>query len=436
MPGRTKEPPKEGTRQRRWRTPQPLIGDASGPGPEGLVILDEIQSELGWVLGKTLRSVILWSQVEPQARAELFDVAAADRRSIEILSTVPAEEVRLREALEALLPVLSTPERADPEAVGIACTRISSWAEDQGAPRSSLEFMQAAALACPANARFALQVGQASRDLAQYGRAEAWLQRAVGLARQVNDWESYVRAYLAHGTMMMRRGALPAARRSFLKAQRRATRQGIRRLEAMAFHDLFVLEAYSGAFGAALDYAERAARAYGHHAARLPAFAHDVAHFWVEQGHYDHAVPIFQEALDRGGESHRPFVLGSLARAFGGLKDRDGFDWVFQEMSRIAPAPGLAESWVEVARGAILLGEHEGAKQAARRAETVAEERGEGQIRFMAQAVLENAEAEARAVAAPPESDVGEPDESRTAVRRATLTREIIRTLRSLEPVG
>jgi tetratricopeptide (TPR) repeat protein len=418
----------KGTTKRRWRVPQPLLRDAEAPGPVGLYVLEEFSSELGMVLWKSLRSVMLWADVEPRDRKGLFDEGAAERRHLEIVSTVPEEESELREALEQLVAVLSDPERADREAVGVACTRISTWAEGRSAPRTALEFIQAAALACPANPRFALMVGRGARDMAQYGRAEAWLYRTVGLARQVKDWEAYIRAYLAHGKMMMRRGALPAARRSFVKARRRATRQGLRAFEAMSYHDLFVLESYAGNNEQALDHAERATRAYGRRHEDFPTFAHDVAHFWMEQGDYEHALPIFSEALNRIREGLRPFVLGSLARASGGLRDREGFEWAFAELERIPAGPGVAESWVEVARGAILLGSHEDARRAAEFAERVARTRGESQIQFMAEGVIQEAEAEARAAEA---RRVGAAEAPSVGARRDDLARTLLRTLRT-----
>ena len=428
MSGSTKAPSKSanGTRQRRWRIPQPLLRDGSSPGPEGLAILDEIESEMGWVMVKTLRSVILWSQVEPRARKGLFEAEAADRRQVEILSTVPGEEEELRKALEALLAILSKPERADPEEVGIACTRISAWAERHGAPQTALEFTQAAALACPANPRLALQVGRTARDLARYGQAEAWLQRAVGLARQVSDWEIYVRSYLAHGTMLMRRGALPAARRSFLKAQRRASRQGVRAWEAMAFHDLFALAVQMGDLDEALVSAENAARAYRQDHEGFANFAHDVGYLWMQHGQYSHAYPIFSAALNRVEESCRPFVLGSLARAAAGLGDREAFESAAKTLEDYGALPGVAEAWVEIARGAMILGDHADAKQAAEIAERVAKDRGEGQVRFMAESVIEAAEAEARAV----EVRKAEAEHAPNHVaRRERLARELLQTL-------
>jgi len=417
--------------QRRWRIPQPLLRDAASPGPEGLSVLDEFPSELGMVLLKSLRSVLLWAGVEPSARPGLFDEHAPERRQVEILSTVPEEEGELRVALEELLPVLSRPEHADPERVGLACIQISQWAQGRAAARTSLEFVQAAALACPANARFGLLVGRGARDLAQYGRAEAWLHRSVGLARQVDDWETYIRAYLTHGMMMMRRGALPAARRSFIKAQRRATRQGIRALEAMAFHDLFALAVQGGDLETALSYAEKAAKAYGPTHGSFPNFAHDVAYLWMQQGEYEHAYPVFLAALDRVEEGFRPFVLGSLGRAAAGRGDREAFEKAATELESYASAPGVAEAWVEIARAGVILGDHEDARKAAERAESLASGRREGQVRFMAESVLETAEADARAL----EAQRGEATEAPHQVaRRNRLARSLLRSLGTVAP--
>jgi tetratricopeptide (TPR) repeat protein len=430
-PSNPKPKAKKGTRERRWRIPRPLLGSGADPGPEGLTVLNEFRSELGMVLVKTIRSVILWSQVEPQARNGLFGEGAADRRLVEILSSVPDEEAQLREALEDLVVVLSRPERADPEAVGIACNRIAGWAEARDAPQTALEFKQGAALACPANPRFALQVGQASRDLAQYARADAWLQRAVGLARQVSDWEIYVRAYLAHGTMLMRRGALPAARRSLMKAQRRASRQGVRALEAMAYHDLFVLADQMGDLDLAVRYAEKAARFYGAGSHNLPNFAHDVAYLWTLHGEYSHAYSVFLEVLDRVEPRYRPAVLGGLARAAGGLGDPEAFESAAAQLERTPGGPGVSEAWVDVARGAVLLGVHERANAAAELAERMARNRGEGQVRFMAESVLEEARGEARAVEGRRSAAAGIPGGS---ARYDRLAREVLRRLTASTP--
>ena len=66
--------------KRRWRIPPPSIQDGDSPGPEGLSVLGEIQGELGAVLWKSLRSVLLWAGTESAYRRKLFDPPAADRR--------------------------------------------------------------------------------------------------------------------------------------------------------------------------------------------------------------------------------------------------------------------------------------------------------------------------------------------------------------------
>lgn len=416
--------------KRRWRVPPPLLRDADAPGPEGLLILSEIPGELGLVLWRSLRSVILWAETDPPLRRGLFDEDAADRRQVEILSTVPATAQPLREALEDLLPILDKPERADPEFAGIACTRIAAWADSQGAPLTALEFLQAGSLCCPANPGFALAVGRSARDLAQYGRAESWLYRAIGLARQARDWNCYVRAYLQHGTMLFRRGAIPAARRSIVKALRRSRRQGYRQGEAWALHDLFVLEGNGGDPAKAIGYARQAFEVLGPNHANLPRLAHDIAYFWLEQGEYRHALPVFLATLETIIPVARPSVLGSVSRAAAGVDDGAMFEWARDELVKYGPGPGVAEAWVDIARGALALNRFEEARQAAGLAEATARARKEGRIIFLAESVMEQIQSEKRAA------------EALEAGRKATvasqendyLARELLRSLQHYTP--
>jgi tetratricopeptide (TPR) repeat protein len=389
-----------------------------------LAILGEVRGEMGAVLWKSLRSVTLWAEADSDSRWKMFDGWAADRRQLEILATVPAHEPALRESLEDLLPLLAQPERADPAFAAVACRRIATWAEGQGFRRTEIEFLQAAALCCPADPAFALAVGRTARDLAQYGRAEAWLYRAVGLARQARDWPMYVRAYLQHGVMMLRRGVLPAARRSMLKALRRSRRQGLRDGEAWALHDLFTLEWSAGEPDLALDYAREAVRAHGPGHSALPRLAHDIAYFWLERGDSRHALPIFLETLGRVGPVERPTVLGSVSRAAAGVGDAEAFEWARDELTKYSPAPGVAESWVEVARGALVLERHEEAREAARLAESVARTRREGRVRFLAESVMEQIHAEVQAAAALAAARAREP-----SLPADRLARELLRFL-------
>jgi tetratricopeptide (TPR) repeat protein len=396
MADRRSRPRRKKTR-RHWRIPPPPVRDGDAPGPEGLLVLTELSDAFGVMLWKTLRSVLLWAQVEPGDRKGLFDAEAADRRRAEILAATSGEPHALDEALEILTRVLESPAGTDPEEIGVACALVASWAEAERFPHTTLEFRQAGALACSSNPRLALEMMRTCRDQAQYGRAEAWFHRAVGLARQCKDWDAYVRAYLAHGTMMRRRGSLPAARRSYMKALRRSTRQGLSETRSMALHDLFVLESYAGDREAALRYAGRAAEAYGPGHLRLPSLAHDVAMGWIDQGAYAEALPVVKAAFPQLPPTARPVALGSLARASGGVGDEAGFDAARHDLTRTPPGPGVAEAWIEVARGALLLGRRDEARDAARRGEDLARERFEGQVRMMAFSLLECVEAEEKA---------------------------------------
>jgi tetratricopeptide (TPR) repeat protein len=385
--------------KRRWRIPPPVLRDPESPGPEGLTVLDDFKNELGSLLWRQLRSVLLWADVAAPDRKGLFFEDAPARRQAEILSVLPHDGHALRGPLEDLLELLDAPETVEAERIGLACTRIAAWAEGEGAPRTALEFLQAASLSCPANPRFALAVLRAARDLTQYSRAEAWFHRVVGLARQCRDWDTYVRAYIAHGTLMLRKGALPAARRSFLKALRRSTRQGLRETRAMALHDLFVVEYYMGNDEQGDAYASEAVETYGSGHERFPQLAHDIAFVWLMKGAYTNAMGVLREVIPRLPEQTRPVGFGSLARAAAGAGSDDVFREAREELSRYAEGQGVAEAWVEVARGALILGWISDAREAALQAETLARRRMEGQVRFMAESVLESIDAEERAAA-------------------------------------
>jgi tetratricopeptide (TPR) repeat protein len=392
--------PRKAESHRRWRIPPPLLRDAGDPGPEGLQILEEIPDDLGGLLWKTVRSVLLWAEVAPSDRKELFEAGAAERRQAEILAAVPQGEEELVPILETLTLVLSLPAQTDADTVGAACRRVAAWAQDRGHPRTALEFLQAGALVCPADPAFALAIVRAARDLAQYSRAEAWFFRAVGLARQCRDWDTYVRAYLAHGKMMVRRGSFPAARRSVLKALRRSNRQGLTETRAMALHELFVIADCTGDAQAAQAHALEALRSYGPSHPRLPLLAHDLAFFWLQQGRFADSFQAVREVVPLIPPHLRPIALGTLARAAGGSGEKEAFRSANDKLTRAPAGPGVAEAWLEVARGALQLGELEEAEASVHRAEHLARERHEGRVRLMAESVRDAIRAEARARAA------------------------------------
>lgn len=339
------------------------------------------------VLWKSLRSVLLWADTDPADRSELFPEGASRRRLDEIASVVD-DAHDLRSPLETLARALATPERVKGPELARACHQVHAWATGADAPRTALEFLQAASLCHPAHAPYALEVGRAARSMGQNARAEAWFQRAIGMSRQAKDWVPYIQAYLDHGRILVTKGALPAARRSYVKALRRSVRQGLRQWEAHARHDLFVLEDRAGEPEKALGHAASALRAFSSRPNELPGLACDLASFWMRRGRAELAYPLLRVAAMKLEHDAKGAALGLLARASGAAGDADVFDRAVEDLDRWWNGPGVARAWLDVARGALALGRPDQAREAARRAETMARRWGEDPTPFRAEAVL------------------------------------------------
>lgn len=406
-----------------WRVLPPVLREYDGPGPEGLLIVGEIDGELGLVLWKMLRVVALWAESEPGERKDLFDSSARLRLASEV-NEYSAQDPVLAPDLESLLTVLMNPESAEAAYVARASSRVAAWAADRGAAATQMEFLRVAALAAPQDARYAVEIGGIARDLARYSLAEAWLHRGIGLARGAQDWENYVLAYLKHGVMMARRGTLPAARRSFVKALRRSRRQGLRDGMARALHELMVVEARSGAWTDAFAYASEAIHVHGPGHPRLLQLVHDIAYMCLDSGHSAHALPVFLAAYPRVDPGERPTVLGSIGRAAAGVGDLAAYRWASEQLEGLPAAPGTSEAWVDLARAAFDLDRLEEAAAAARNAETIARARGEGQMRYLAETIMSKLE-DARGDAHEPVLTESLPEPSRPDV----LTREVLKTL-------
>jgi tetratricopeptide (TPR) repeat protein len=376
--------PRAHTVARRWRIPPPLRGDVGFNGPEGIPVLEEIGGALGSLVWGTLRTVTAWVDTPLEERAEMFPEDAARRRMVEVLEASPPAVIE--GALSDLVNVLDKPADADSAAVGIACTRVARWAESCLHPRTAAQFYQAAANTSPGNAEYALSAARAARDLADYSRAEVWLQRAVGLSRQNENWSVYGRAYLSYGNMMRQRGNMPAARRHFERALRRASRAGLREVRAKASHDLFVIELECGRAAEAEGWAREAIATYPAGHPRLPALANDVACLWVKRGMFEPALDVFRALEPVISEKFKPHLLGSMALAAGGCGRPGAFDRARATLRTCQPdASGVAEAWLEVGEGAHLLGWYDDAEEAAVLAYRTATDRQEHRIQFRAE---------------------------------------------------
>lgn len=377
--------------QRRWRVPPALKrGDEIF---EGLGVLDELSGERGLVLWQSLRDALLWADAQEDERAALFAADAERARMAAILTSQPSPE--LEEPLGVLARMLGEPTHISEEMVALACRRVSQWADDEGLLTTALAFAQAAATVTPGDAGTAFAVGKLARRCAQYARAETWYRRTIALARQIGDWATYAMAFLGLGSMYQQRGNFPAARRFLLRSLRAAQRNSLHGIEGMAQHDLFVVAMEADRHEEAGPWARAAYEAYGPHHPAVPRLAQDVAYWWTMQGHYAEAMPVLESVLPHFAlPSDRMTVLGSIARAAGGMGQRDRFRDAWDEAHELLRSTRAddraAQGLLDMAHGAAALGLWDKAETAAREAIETGSRRNEARIRLTAEALMDS----------------------------------------------
>jgi tetratricopeptide (TPR) repeat protein len=377
--------------QRRWRVPPALKrGDEIF---EGLGVLDEVTGERGLVLWQSLRDALLWAEAQEDERTALFAMDSERSRMAMILATQPSPE--LEEPLGVLARMLAEPERIPEEVVALACRRVSQWADDEGLLTTALAFAQATATVTPGDPAASFAVGKLARRRAEYARAETWYRRTIALARQIGDWATYSQAFLGLGSMYQQRGNLPAARRFLVRSMRAAQRNSLHSIEGMALHDLFAVSGEAERYADAHQYARAAYEAYGPHHPAIPRLAQDVAYWWLSQGHFAEALPVLESVLPHFPQpGDRMTVLGSIARAAGGLGQRDRFRDTWEaahDLLRSAAADErAAQGLLDMAHGAASLGLWDKAETAAREALATGSRRNEARIRLIAESIIES----------------------------------------------
>lgn len=375
---------------RRWRTPPPLTR-GSAESLEGMEILREVSGETGVLLWQAYRNVMFWATAEPADRSTLFAADAGKRRLDELFAAnVPGEIV---DALVAIGRLLGAADSTAGESVADACRTVSDWAVQHGYEATALAYTQAAALSSPRNAALALAVGRLARRRSEGPRAETWYRHAIMIARQVGDWETYGRAYVALGNMARQRGNFPLAHRMHIKALRSGKRKGLAPIVGQASHDLFVIATETGRSEQAEHFARQAFKAYGAEHELLPALAHDIAYFWMEQGYFSRALPVFEVLEPLFPDARQKLaVRANYIRAAGAASDRERFRKMWNETMKLTrepeAAPVVANSLLEMARGAASLGEWDRAEQTVERAVALASERGEAAVVVRGESLL------------------------------------------------
>lgn len=412
---------------RRWHIPPPLVHGAEPL--EGGAVLAEVGGPLGVIVWQGLRDVLLWAETPPEERRGLFAPEAGDARSRSIASAAPDDA--LREPLSILRDLAAAPFEAIPAVVADACAAIRKWAEKRGALATALAYAQNSALAEPTAPARALIVARLAVELGDHARAEIWYRRAIGIARRARNWRVYARAFSGLATLYQDRGNLPAAQRFHLRALRGARRGGLRGERAVALHDLFGVAVETGRAGDADRYAREAFAAYSPGNRRLAALAHDVAYFWMEEGHFARAVEVFQAVAPLIDEpAQRLWVESDLMRAAAGAGDDTLARRVAERVREQSALPELssaaARAQLELARGELLLEDWEAAKAAAEEALRLARMHREGRTLLMAEALLEAIRADRTAGRAAPR----DPKKAPAAVD--TLAADLVRSLQGL----
>ncbi len=357
----------------------------SGEPFDGHHVLEEIRNPLGALLWQTLRDLVTWAATSPDLRTKLFDSAAHSRR----LAMLARSRIggRLESSLTTLSRVLLTSEQPDASMLAKAARQVSVWADEHTYTKSAIWFAQAAALLTPENAQHAYHAGLLCRKHAEYAHAETWFYRAIGLSRKKRDAQTYGAAYLSLGNLILQRtGDYARARRAFERALRISRRAGIRPLRAEALQDLFTVAVETRQVTRAEALAQQTFKAYKPSHPRLPALAFDVAVFWMLQGSFQRALPVFQavSAIVTRPED-RLLALSSVARAAGGAGRLDVFAraWVdtWQLIDGRPTLECVPSSLLRLAYGSAYIGDMERLNLTTQFALALCSERGEEAVR-------------------------------------------------------
>lgn len=367
------------------RVPPPLTrGDEKF---EGSSVLTEFEGDFGILLWQSLRNVLLWSSTDPARRKGLFSSGAEERRRVKLLSAEVDDA--LRAPLAVIARLLADPAGADRRRVSSACLKIAEWAEKKEALATALAFTQAAALTGSNDARISYAVGRIARQRAEYPRAETWFRRAILLGRQGGDWESYAMAFGGLGNLYLQRGNFPAAHKAHLRAYRAAKRKGLRNVQGMTLHDLFVVALKRMQFREAEELAGAALKAYGPGHPHLPALGHDVAVFWINQGCYEPALTVFaalRPHIERTAD--QALVLAHMAEAAAGTNNRKIYEESWKAASELVAGPGSVRSasvYLALADAAAMMEDWELAANAAKKAVLLADAREEADVKEQAE---------------------------------------------------
>jgi tetratricopeptide (TPR) repeat protein len=377
------------------------------------------------VLFRILRLVLSWTSGAPAGA----DPDGLRRLEDNLLARLDVDD--LAAPLAVLAATVQTPERdADRSRAAWACMCIAEWALDRGARRTAIAYTQLAALVAPRNARYAWLAARLLFDTGRFRDAEPWYRRAHRVAIWTDDWEGQARSLNSLGLSYYERGKYPLAKRHYHRAIKVAQRRNLRQLEGMATHNLFAVHSEAREIEAAEHYAARTFELYGPGHPRLLELVADIDAFWNEQGHYQRSLPVFRGLERRFTEAEdRARILCRMARAAGGIGDRETFLFAWQEVETLTDRIGAAlaaDALYECGVGAASLGDMERAKSALSRSLAIASAQGAAEV-------ATNADIALTKIARGEEIDPSAQQTHQTDARQSAdhFTRTLVHSLRS-----
>jgi tetratricopeptide (TPR) repeat protein len=359
----------------------------------GAELVRELPADVALPVWHTLRSVLLWTQVPPGARAELFGDGAMEAWEAEVLTGALEEAVR--SPLAVIARELSAPEEASPQQIAWACFCVTEWALGRRATATAMVFAEAAALAWPEHPRYAWAAGRLMRTHGKLRDAEIWMRRAIRTAIRCSDWESQVLGLNSLGNVLYDQGNFVEAQTTLQQGLHLARRRRFRRHEAELSHDLFVLAVDQKNLAMAEHHAQNTVDLYREmQHPRLILLAHDLAYLWMEKGYYARALAVFLAMMPNVEDlPGRVRVLANTARAAAACGDASVFDDVVSEARQLlndaTHGSGLASAFIELSIAAWTFSDWRTAEELAQQGLERARRRREASVIIRADGVVE-----------------------------------------------
>lgn len=418
-------------------------GHAAHPCPAGAeggpdeVIARELPAEYVPAAIRSYRVVLDWTR-GPAEFARLHP-AVALRAWEQTVLDLPSDDDLLWASLAVIANGVRDRGQEAAERIVRGCTAMVERNLESGARGTAVLFAEAAALACPGNARLSFMAGRLFRRHGSVAAAELWLRRGCAAAGAGKDSEAAVLCLHELGDLLMGAGRDEEGRERLRDGVRVARRAGLREREGALLHDLLVLSRPVD-LAEAEGYARAACAAYpaGHpHRVHL---AVDVAMTWLWHGRLTHAFQLLTKLCPVAADSPtRLHVNALLAHAAGVIGETDTFRQAWQEVRKEMSSSGAdarlrAFVCLELGLGALGQGlwkEAEGVLQMARDA---IEEARAYDLLAPVQGALERAWREELVVTPAPSLDGGPSDRLARALVAAMPAAIALRP-NALEPV-